>query len=204
MVSRSALVAFFAFVVLLSSVAQAQPGPQPGPKKANGERIVSSLAVQASADPWNRYSTFLKLLVEVGADKDLATFFSNGGKATILAPTNAAFARLPNATLDTLRSNSTRLKSVLLFHVIPKFYTFNELTKLKVGTSFPTLYPPFTLARWYFKRTSNVILFPEGDRNKPVDYALILRANLAIVKRTASIQGIGIVLKAPDIQYYPQ
>jgi len=43
------------------------------------------------------------------------------GPITILAPTNSAFAALPEGTLDTLlaEENLTTLKNILLYHVIP-------------------------------------------------------------------------------------
>ena len=37
---------------------------------------------------------------------------------TVFAPTNAAFAKVPKATLDTLAKNPAALKRVLLYHVV--------------------------------------------------------------------------------------
>jgi uncharacterized surface protein with fasciclin (FAS1) repeats len=42
----------------------------------------------------------------------------NNGQYTVFAPTNAAFDKLPAATLDELKTNSDMLKSILTFHVV--------------------------------------------------------------------------------------
>jgi uncharacterized surface protein with fasciclin (FAS1) repeats len=42
----------------------------------------------------------------------------NSGQYTVFAPTNDAFAKLPQATLDELKTNSDKLKSILTFHVV--------------------------------------------------------------------------------------
>ncbi len=42
----------------------------------------------------------------------------NNGQDTVFAPTNAAFDKLPAATLDELKTNSDMLKSILTFHVV--------------------------------------------------------------------------------------
>ena len=42
----------------------------------------------------------------------------NNGQYTVFAPTNAAFDKLPAATLDDLKTNTDKLKSILTFHVV--------------------------------------------------------------------------------------
>ncbi len=42
----------------------------------------------------------------------------NNGQYTVFAPTNAAFDKLPAATLDDLKTNTEKLKSILTFHVV--------------------------------------------------------------------------------------
>src|ERR1700742_2425950 len=42
----------------------------------------------------------------------------NNGEYTVFAPTNDAFAKLPPATLDELKTNADKLKSILTFHVV--------------------------------------------------------------------------------------
>jgi len=42
----------------------------------------------------------------------------NNGQYTVFAPTNAAFDKLPAATLDDLKTNTEKLKSILTYHVV--------------------------------------------------------------------------------------
>jgi uncharacterized surface protein with fasciclin (FAS1) repeats len=42
----------------------------------------------------------------------------NSGQYTVFAPTNDAFAKLPQTTLDELKTNVDKLKSILTFHVV--------------------------------------------------------------------------------------
>lgn len=58
-------------------------------------------------------STLLDLVVKAG----LANTLSSEGPFTVFAPTNAAFAKVPKATLDALAANPDALKQVLTYHV---------------------------------------------------------------------------------------
>jgi uncharacterized surface protein with fasciclin (FAS1) repeats len=42
----------------------------------------------------------------------------NNGQYTVFAPTNAAFDKLPAATIDELKTNTEMLKSILTYHVV--------------------------------------------------------------------------------------
>ena len=42
----------------------------------------------------------------------------NSGQYTVFAPTNAAFDKLPQSTLDELKTNADMLKSILTYHVV--------------------------------------------------------------------------------------
>jgi uncharacterized surface protein with fasciclin (FAS1) repeats len=68
--------------------------------------------VVAAAD---NLKTLAALLQATGLDKTLAT---SGQKYTIFAPTDAAFAALPAATLAGLASDPEALKSVLMYHAV--------------------------------------------------------------------------------------
>jgi uncharacterized surface protein with fasciclin (FAS1) repeats len=43
----------------------------------------------------------------------------NSGQYTVFAPTDAAFSKLPAATINELKTNSDMLKSILTYHVVP-------------------------------------------------------------------------------------
>jgi uncharacterized surface protein with fasciclin (FAS1) repeats len=50
---------------------------------------------------------------------------------TVFAPTNAAFAKVPKATLDTLAKKPALLKRVLLYHVVAGKVTAAKVVKLR-------------------------------------------------------------------------
>lgn len=55
------------------------------------------------------------------------------GPFTVFAPTDAAFARLPKATLDSLLKpeNKKQLAAILTYHVVPGRYTAARITAAK-------------------------------------------------------------------------
>nr|WP_314443031.1 fasciclin domain-containing protein [uncultured Sphingomonas sp.] len=76
-------------------------------------------------------SDFSTLVTAVQA-ADLATTLSGRGPFTVFAPTNAAFAKLPAGTVETLvqPANKATLTSVLTYHVVPGRVNAAQLTKL--------------------------------------------------------------------------
>ena len=66
----------------------------------------------------------------------LVDTFSGAGPFTVFAPTNAAFAKLPAGTVDTLLKpeNLTTLQTVLTYHVVPGRVTAADLMQqIKAG-----------------------------------------------------------------------
>ncbi len=61
----------------------------------------------------------------------LAETLSGPGPFTVFAPTNAAFAKLPAGTVDTLLKpeNKAKLASILTYHVVPGHMTADDLLK---------------------------------------------------------------------------
>jgi uncharacterized surface protein with fasciclin (FAS1) repeats len=55
---------------------------------------------------------------------------SGKGPFTVLAPTNAAFKKVPKATLDAIAADKTLLKKVLTYHVISGKVPASEVVKL--------------------------------------------------------------------------
>ena len=51
----------------------------------------------------------------------------NGGQFTVFAPTDAAFNKLPADTINQLKTNSDRLKSILTYHVVPGQLSPNQV-----------------------------------------------------------------------------
>ncbi|MGB9248334.1 MAG: fasciclin domain-containing protein [Mycobacterium sp.] len=58
----------------------------------------------------------------------------NSGQYTVFAPTDAAFSKLPAATINELKTNSDMLKSILTYHVVP-----GQLSPTQVDGSHPTV-----------------------------------------------------------------
>ena len=61
----------------------------------------------------------------------LADELSAPGALTVFAPTNAAFAKVPEATLNALAKNPAALKRVLLYHVVAGKVTAAKVVKLQ-------------------------------------------------------------------------
>ena len=68
---------------------------------------------------------------------DLVDALSGDGPFTVLAPTNEAFARLPDGTLDSLLlpENKDQLVAILTYHVIPGKVMAADVVKLTEATS---------------------------------------------------------------------
>ena len=60
-----------------------------------------------------------KILVELLQAADYVDFFGNPGPFTVFAPTDAAFKKLPEGTLETLKKpeNKEKLQNILEYHV---------------------------------------------------------------------------------------
>lgn len=97
-----------AFLVALTSlVAVVAAGSGAARPAATG-----TITQTAAASP--QFSTLVSLLQKAGLAKTLA----GKGPYTVFAPTNAAFAKVPKATLDALAADPAKLKAVLLYHVV--------------------------------------------------------------------------------------
>ena len=76
---------------------------------SGGDQNIVQTAIAAG-----QFNTLASLVVKAG----LADTLANGGPYTVFAPTDAAFAKVPKATLDALAKNPAQLRSVLLYHVV--------------------------------------------------------------------------------------
>jgi uncharacterized surface protein with fasciclin (FAS1) repeats len=77
----------------------------------------------AAGDP--QFSTLVSLINSAGLASTLSS-----GSYTVFAPTNAAFAKVPKATLDALAQDKARLKAVLLYHVVRGRVPASKVVKL--------------------------------------------------------------------------
>lgn len=95
---------------------------------AAGKNIVQV----AAGDP--QFSILVKLVKKAG----LVSALSGTGKLTVFAPTNAAFAKLPKATLKKVEGDKKLLTSILTYHVVKGAVPASKVVALD-GKSVKTL-----------------------------------------------------------------
>jgi hypothetical protein len=112
-----------AAVAAASALAVAGPasaGPQGSAASAGAKKDIVETAVAAG-----QFKTLASLLKKAGLVKTL----KGTGPYTVFAPTDAAFAKIPQATLDQLGQDKAKLRSVLLYHVAGRKLTAAEIVK---------------------------------------------------------------------------
>ncbi|MGE5691334.1 MAG: fasciclin domain-containing protein [Pseudomonadota bacterium] len=112
---------FFLALVALAALAIAAVGSSASARPAAPGGNIVETAVAAG-----QFSTLASLLQQTGLADTLAT----GGPFTVFAPTDAAFAKVPKATLDALAADPAKLRSVLLYHVVSGAVPASEVVKL--------------------------------------------------------------------------
>jgi uncharacterized surface protein with fasciclin (FAS1) repeats len=100
--------------------------------------VVATVATTAPARP-TASKNIVQTAVAAGQFKTLAMLLKRAGLVgalekpgpyTVFAPTDAAFKKVPKATLDALLENKAKLKAVLLYHVVSGRVTAAQVTKL--------------------------------------------------------------------------
>ena len=92
---------------------------------AGGKNIVETAAGS------KEFSTLVSLVKKAG----LVGTLSGSTQYTVFAPTNAAFAKVPKATLKMLGENKAMLRKVLLYHVLPGRVPAGKVLKTKSATT---------------------------------------------------------------------
>jgi uncharacterized surface protein with fasciclin (FAS1) repeats len=90
--------------------------------RSMGEKNLVQTAVAAG-----QFKTLASLLQKAG----LAGTLEGKGPFTVFAPTDAAFAKVPKATLAALAKNKAKLRAVLLYHVVKGRVTAAQVVKLR-------------------------------------------------------------------------
>lgn len=85
------------------------------------EKNIVETAVEAGS-----FNTLATALEAAGLVETLA----NGGPFTVFAPTDEAFAKLPEGTLDALLQDKERLTAILTYHVVPGKVTSAQVVGL--------------------------------------------------------------------------
>lgn len=86
------------------------------------QKDIVDTAVQAGS-----FNTLAKALQAA----DLVETLKGKGPYTVFAPTDEAFAKLPEGALDNLLANPEQLKKVLLLHVVPGKVMAADVVKLQ-------------------------------------------------------------------------
>ena len=78
-----------------------------------------------------------KTLVAAVKAADLVSVLQSDGPFTVFAPTDGAFAKLPEGTLDSLLKpeNKSKLQKILKYHVVPGKVMAADVKSGKVGTA---------------------------------------------------------------------
>jgi len=105
---RIALVAVLALALAVGA-ATAAAAPAATTRAEAGQKNLVQTAIAAG-----QFKTLAALLTRAG----LAGTLAGQGPFTVFAPTDAAFAKVPKATLAALGRNKAKLRAVLLYHVV--------------------------------------------------------------------------------------
>jgi uncharacterized surface protein with fasciclin (FAS1) repeats len=109
---------------------QMEPARHPEPAMGYYEASYTSTCgtergnIVETAAAAGQFNTLLKAATEAG----LAETLAHDGPFTLFAPTDAAFAKLPAGTLESLLADKAQLKAVLLYHVLPGRVTSDQIT----------------------------------------------------------------------------
>jgi uncharacterized surface protein with fasciclin (FAS1) repeats len=94
---------------------------------ATGAKSTKKQSVADIASGSKQFETLTSLLGKAG----LVETLDGKGRFTVFAPTDEAFAKVPQSTLDTLAANPEQLKAVLLYHVANGKLTARKVVKRK-------------------------------------------------------------------------
>jgi uncharacterized surface protein with fasciclin (FAS1) repeats len=119
----TALLTGAAVLVVAAGIATASPTKT----EATGQKNMTQKNIVQTAVTAGQFKTLVSLVKAAG----LAGALSGPGRLTVFAPTDAAFAKVPKATLAALAKDKAKLKAVLLYHVVKGKVTAGQVVKLK-------------------------------------------------------------------------
>ena len=108
-----------------SAVALAAAGPASAVHADHSARTTADKTIVETAVATGKFKTLASLLQKAG----LAGTLQGKGPYTVFAPTDAAFAKVPKATLDALGKDKAKLRAVLLYHVAEGKLTAAKVVK---------------------------------------------------------------------------
>jgi uncharacterized surface protein with fasciclin (FAS1) repeats len=126
---RTMLLTLAALAVVVSACSTAA-SPSPAPATTAPSEAAMGDIVQTATEA----GSFGTLLTAATA-ADLVTTLQGEGPFTVFAPTDEAFAALPEGTLDSLLADPEALKKVLLYHVVSGKVTADQVVGLTSANS---------------------------------------------------------------------
>jgi uncharacterized surface protein with fasciclin (FAS1) repeats len=123
------LIAVFA-VAAISTVASADCGADhgKGTKASASEKKMDIVETAVNAGSF-------KTLVTAVKAADLVETLKSEGPFTVFAPSDEAFAKLPEGTIESLLKDKKKLASVLTYHVVPGKVMAADVVKLDKATT---------------------------------------------------------------------
>lgn len=118
---RSSIALLVAAAVVAAATLGAFASASSASRSTGGDQNIVQTALAAG-----QFTTLASLLTKAG----LVDTLSTGGPFTVFAPTDAAFAKVPKATLAALAKHPAQLRSVLLYHVVPGSVNASDVVKL--------------------------------------------------------------------------
>jgi transforming growth factor-beta-induced protein len=106
-------------VLVVAAVAVLAPAGSARPAAAESDIVTTAVGA-------GQFTTLASLLEKAG----LVDTLKGPGPFTVFAPTDAAFAKVPKATLDALAADPAKLKAVLLYHVVSGSVPASAVVKL--------------------------------------------------------------------------
>ena len=97
------------------------------PARAHAQADTASRNIVETAVAAGSFNTLATALKAAG----LVATLEGKGPFTVFAPTDEAFAKLPEGAVEKLLADTAQLKSVLLYHVVPGRYLAADVVKLR-------------------------------------------------------------------------
>ncbi|GAB4859369.1 Fasciclin-like arabinogalactan protein 7 [Ancistrocladus abbreviatus] len=172
-------VIFMAAIALLVSTscpvhAQTISSPTPSPAPAPAPAYVNLTELLGVAGPFHTFLNYLESSKIIDTFQNQANNTEEG--ITLFVPQDGAFASLKKSMLSNLTQD--QLKSILLFHALPHYYSLSDFKNLSQMGSIPTLAGgQYTLN---FTDISGTIHLTSGWSNTKISSSVLSTAPVAL------------------------
>jgi len=129
--------------------------------------VLLSVGTALSQAPMTMYDTLkasgnFKTFLSAVDKANIQTLQQMPGDFTLFAPTDEAFAKLPQGTMDGIMANNARLQELVYYHITPGKYMEKDLVVLKecktlCSTANPELLKLTKVGDKYMVNTANII-----------------------------------------------